>query len=72
MKWTRNTKYVAFMYAYHAPFTRKHCYWVGLLLFALIVHSVVSAMVTDDFLPVLSMGCTAVGLIVVKLFNKIV
>ena len=71
LKWTRNTKYTAFMDAFHAPFTRKHRYWVGLLLFALIVHSVVSAMATDDFLPVLSMGCTAVGLIVIKLhFNK--
>ena len=71
LKWTRNTKYIAFMDAYHAPFTRKHRYWMGLLLLALIVHSVVSAMATDDFLPVLSMGCIAVGLIVIKLhFNK--
>ena len=38
MKWTKNTKYIGFMDAYHAPFTPKHRYWVGLLLFALIVQ----------------------------------
>ena len=31
MKWTKNTKYNAFIDAYHAPFTPKHRYWVGLL-----------------------------------------
>ncbi len=51
------------MDAYHAPFTPKHRYWVGLLLFALIVHNVVVAMAQDTSLPVLSAGCIAVGLI---------
>ena len=50
MKWTRNTKYTGFMDAFHAPFTRKHRYWVGLLLFALIVHNTVSSMTADIFL----------------------
>ena len=56
MKWTTNTKYTAFMDAYHAPFTRKHRYWMGLLLFALIVHNIIAAMAPNDFLPVLSWG----------------
>ncbi len=65
MKWTKNTKYIGFMDAYHAPFTPKHRYqWVGLLLFALIIHNLVAAMAPDTFLPVLSSGAVSVGLIV--------
>ncbi len=64
------------MDAYHAPFTPKHRYWVGLLLFALIAHNLVAAMATDTSLPVLSAGCIAFGLISLnnlvykKQFNK--
>ncbi|XP_064388872.1 probable outer membrane protein PmpB [Halichondria panicea] len=63
MIWTKNTYYNGFMDAYHAPFTPKHRYWVGLLLFALITHNLVAAMDTDTSLPVLSAGCIAFGLI---------
>ena len=70
MKWTRNTKYTAFMDAYHAPFTRKHRYWVGLLLFALIVHNVISAVASNEFLPILLMGCIAFVLILLKFLSK--
>ena len=70
MKWTRNTKYTGFMDAYHAPFTPKNRYWVGLLLFALIVHNTVAAMATDTFLPVLSAGSLSVGLIVLRVFGS--
>ncbi len=61
MKWTKNTKYNGFMDAYHAPFTLKHRYWVGLLLLALIAHNLVAAMAPDTSLPVLSSGCIAFG-----------
>ncbi len=71
MKWTKNTKYIGFMDAYHAPFTPKHRYWVGLLLFALIVHNVVVSMAPDTSLPILSSGVLSVGLIVwPKLLNN--
>ncbi len=63
MIWTKNTYYNGFMDAYHAPFTPKHRYWVGLLLFALIAHNLVVAMAPDTSLPVLSSGCIAFGLI---------
>ena len=63
MIWTKNTYYTGFMDVYHAPFTPKHRYWVGLLLFALIAHNLVAAMAPDTSLPVLSSGCIAVGLI---------
>ncbi len=69
MIWTKNTYYTGFMDAYHAPFTPKHRYWVGLLLFALIVHNLVAAMAPDTSLPVLSSGCIAVGLI--SLTNRV-
>ena len=69
MKWTKNTKYIGFMDAYHAPFTPKHRYWVGLLLFALIAHNLVVAMAPDTSLPVLSSGCITFGLI--SLTNRV-
>ena len=70
VKLTRNTKYIGFMDTYHAPFSRKHRYWLGLLLLALIVHNVIAAMAADDFLPVLSMGCIAICLIILKFICK--
>ena len=68
MIWTKNTKYIGFMDTYHAPFTPKHRYWVGLLLFALILHNLVTAMVLDTFLPVLISW--VLSLIVWKLLNN--
>ena len=70
MIWTKNTKYIGFMDAYHAPFTPKHRYWVGLLLLVLIAHNLVTAMALDNFLPILSAGVLSVGLIVWKLLNN--
>ena len=70
MKWTRNTKYTAFMDAYHAPFTRRHRYWVGLLLFALIVHNSIAALATNDSMSVLSMGCIGASLLMFKIKNN--
>ena len=69
MKWVKNTKYNAFIDAYHAPFTPKHRYWMGLLLFALTTHNIVATMATDSPAPILSAGCTALGLILLKLLN---
>ena len=69
---TNNTKYIGFMDAYHAPFTPKHRYWVGLLLFALIIHNIVAAMAPDTSFPILyhqgfyQLDC----MIVWKLLNK--
>ena len=68
MKWATNTKYNAFIDAYHAPFTPKHRYWFGLLLFAQIIHNLVTAIATGP-VPILSAGCVALGLILLKLLN---
>ena len=69
MIWTKNTYYIGFMDAYHAPFTPKHRYWVGLLLFALIVHNLVAAIAPGNSLPLLSSACIAFGLI--TLINQV-
>ncbi|XP_064389952.1 uncharacterized protein LOC135337875 [Halichondria panicea] len=69
MKWTKNTYYNGFMDAYHAPFTPKHRYWVGLLLFSLIAHNLITALALDTSLPVLSAGSITVGLNIFKSQN---
>ena len=68
MKWVKNPKYNAFIDAYHAPFTPKHRYWVGLLLFAQITHNLLAAMATSP-VPILSAGCIALGLIMLRVIN---
>ena len=40
--WTRNTKIISLMDAYHAPFKHKHRYWPGLLLLVCMVQYFVS------------------------------
>ncbi len=65
-----NAKYIGFMDAYHAPFTPKHRYWVGLLLLALTAHILVAAMALDTSLSILSCGILSVGLISWKLLNN--
>ena len=69
MKWVKNTKYNAFIDAYHAPFTPRHRYWMGLLLFALTTQNIIAAMSADSLAPILSAGCVSVGLILLKLLN---
>ena len=69
MKWAKNTKYNAFIDAYHAPFTPKHRYWMGLLLFALTTHNIVAAMSADSPAPIFSAGCISVGLILLRVIN---
>ena len=69
MRWTKNTKYNAFIDAYHAPFTPKHRYWMGLLLFALTTHNIVAAMTAESPAPILSAGCVSLGLILLRVIN---
>ena len=70
MKWAKNTKYNAFIDAYHAPFTSKHRYWMGLLLFALTTHNIVAAMSANSPAPILSAGCISVGLMLLRIINN--
>ena len=58
------------MDAYHAPFTPKHRYWLGLLLFSLIAYNIIAAFATDTYLPIISAGCIAIGICFFKLIVK--
>ena len=69
MKWTRNPKYNAFIDAYHAPFTPKHRYWVGLLLLARLTHYLVSAFDTGSSVTILSVACIVLALVSLKMIN---
>ena len=69
MKWAKYTKYNAFIDAYHVPFTSRHRYWMGILLFALTTHNIFAAMSTDSPAPILSAGCIALGLILLRVIN---
>ena len=68
MKWTKNTKYYAFVDAYHAPFHPKHRYWVGLLLFIRIISDLVSSFTSDSKSTAVFTVCIIVaGLLLLKL-----
>ena len=69
MKWAKNAKYNAFIDAYHAPFTPRHRYWIGLLPFALTTHNIVAALSADSPAPILSAGCIALVLILLRVIN---
>ena len=69
MKWTKNTKYNAFIDAYHAPFTPRHRYRMGLLLYALTTHNIVAATTADSPAPILSAGCVSLVLILLRVIN---
>ena len=69
MKWTKNTKYNAFFDAYHAPFTPRHRYWMGLLLYALTTQNIVAATTADNPAPILSAGCVSLVLILLRVIN---
>ena len=70
VRWVNNPKYNAFITKYHAPFSPKQRYWIGLLLFARIFHYFVSAFVTDAAI-VLSVICIVVGLLMLKLLYTV-
>ena len=47
-KWTRNTKFNAFITAYHAPYNSKYCYWTGLLLLVRVVLYITAAVTVSE------------------------
>ena len=70
IRWVNNPKFNAFITKYHAPFSPKHRYWVGLLLFARFLHYLVSVFVTDAAI-LLSVFCIVGGLVLIKLLNYV-
>ena len=69
MEWVRNPKYNSFIDAFHAPFSPKHRYWVGLLLLVRIIHYLVSAF-TSDSDTILSVCIIVFGLVILKFLNS--
>ena len=69
MKWIRHPKYNAFIDAYHAPFSPKHRYWVGLLLLARIVHNLVQALTADELVAILTSSSISLALLILKNVN---
>ena len=43
VKWIKNQKLCSFLEVYHVPYTPKHRYWTGLLLFVRVIVYLVSA-----------------------------
>ena len=68
-RWIGHPKYNTFIDAYHAPFSPKHRYWVGLLLLARIVHNLVQAFSADRSVVLLTTGCIALALVMLKMMN---
>ena len=61
-KWVRYQKLCHFIEPYHAPYTAKHRYWTGLLLFVRILLSLISAFkfLFDPHVPVEQMSTIVV------------
>ena len=68
MRWTTHKYYIHFLKAHHAPFSDKHRYWVGLLLFVRLAHYLISAFVSDSVV-ILSVSFLALSMIVYKQLN---
>ena len=69
MKWIRSPKYNAFIDAYHAPFSPRHRYWVGLLLFARILLYLVIALTVKESVALLLIACITLFLLLLKMIN---
>ena len=69
LRWSKHPKYNAFIDAYHAPFTPKHRYWVGLLLLVRIVYNLVVSLKADDSVALLSTAAAALFLILLKMLH---
>ena len=67
-KWTRNTKLNAFIDTYHAPYTKEHRYWTGLLLLMrVILYATTSVTVSDNTqVPIITTIILVGVLIVIK------
>lgn len=69
LRWIcRSQKFTLFIEPYHAPFTFKHRYWIGLLLLVRVVLSVISAVNTssDPGINLLSVGTALTLLLIVR------
>ena len=64
-KWTRNTKLNAFVDTYHAPYTKEHRYWTGLLLLVRVILYATTCTVSDNPQVPIITTIILVGIIIV-------
>ena len=67
----QNSKYNAFIDAYHAPFVVKYRYWMGILLLTRIIHHLLTALVEESVYLLLVSTLMCALLILNKLMGKV-
>ena len=73
-RWVRNQKLCQFLEPYHAPYTFKHRYWIGLLLLVRVVLFVVLATNTsqDPYASLVAISIAVSSLFLIKgIFSRI-
>ena len=68
LSWVRYQKLCLFLEPYHAPYTFKHRYWTGLLLFVRVILYIISAVnIGDDpRVNLLAIGLILSGVVILK------
>ena len=69
LRWARDSRYNAFVDAYHAPFLTKHRYWIGVLLQTRIIHHLLTALLAEST-HLLVVTCIVGGVLIMKLYLK--
>ena len=72
LKWVQNQRLYMFLEPYHAPYTFKHHYWTGLLLFIRALLYVISAAneSNNPAINLLAIGMVMICLLVLKIFSQ--
>ena len=68
LRWTKNTKFNAFIATYHAPYNSQYRFWTGLLLFIRVVLYITTAFTGSDIpqVPLLMTICLLGSIIFLK------
>ena len=72
LKWIQNQHLYMFLEPYHAPYTFKHRYWTGLLLFIRALLYIISAanVSNDPAVNLLAIGIVMICLLVLKSYSR--
>ena len=72
LKWVRNQRLYIFLEPYHAPYTFKHRYWTGLLLFIRALLYIISAanVSSDPAVNLLAIVISVICLLLLKAYSQ--
>lgn len=72
LKWVQNQHLYMFLEPYHAPYTFKHRYWTGLLLFIRALLYIISAanVSNDPSVNLLAVGIAMICLLLLKGYSQ--